>query len=55
MYICGGSLQIIAGDDAIQAQQDVTVSGGSVAVDAGGKTINSKGTQEIAVGVITKK
>lgn len=55
VYIAGGTLEITAGDDAIQAQQDVTVSGGSVAVDADGKTVNSKGTQDVASGVISKK
>ena len=55
VYICGGTLDITAGDDAIQGQQDVTVTGGSIAVSAEGKTVNSKGTQEIAEGVISKK
>ena len=55
IYICGGTLDITAGDDAIQGQQDVTVSGGSIAVAAEGKTVNSKGTQEVAQGVITQK
>ena len=55
VYICGGTLDITAGDDAIQGQQDVTVTGGSIFVSAEGKTVNSKGTQEIAEGVISKK
>ena len=55
VYICGGTLDITAGDDAIQGQQDVTVTGSSIFVSAEGKTVNSKGTQEIAEGVISKK
>jgi hypothetical protein len=55
VYIEGGNLTITAGDDAIQGQQDVTIKGGSISVSADGKTINSKGTQDVAVGVITKK
>ena len=55
VYVAGGQITITAGDDAIQGQQDVTVSGGTITVDAQGKTINSKGTQEITTGVISKK
>ena len=55
VYVAGGTLDITAGDDALQAQQDITVSGGSILVDAAGKTVNSKGTQEISPSVITRK
>ena len=55
VYIAGGALDITAGDDAIQAAQDVTVTGGSVLTDAEGKTVNSKGTQEVAQGTVRKK
>ena len=55
VYVAGGSLTIDAGDDALQGQQDVTVTGGSIQVTAAGKTVNSKGTQEIASGVISQK
>lgn len=55
IYIAGGSLDITAGDDAIQASQDVTITGGAIAVSVGGKTVNSKGTQDVASGVISKK
>ncbi|MBQ9196612.1 MAG: carbohydrate-binding domain-containing protein [Clostridia bacterium] len=55
VYIAGGDISITAGDDAIQGQQDVTVSGGAIAVDAQGKTINSKGTQDILSGTVFKK
>ncbi|MBQ7455243.1 MAG: carbohydrate-binding domain-containing protein [Clostridia bacterium] len=55
VYIAGGALDITAGDDAIQAQQDVTVTGGTILVSARGKIINSKGTQDVDAGVITKK
>lgn len=52
IYIEGGELTITAGDDAIQASQDVTIKGGVIHASAEGKTINSKGTQDIATGVI---
>ena len=55
VYIESGDITITAGDDAIQGQQDVTIKGGSITVSAEGKTINSKGTQDVAVGVITRK
>ena len=55
VYIESGDITITAGDDAIQGQQDVTIKGGSISVSADGKTINSKGTQDVAVGVITRK
>ena len=55
VYVAGGTITITAGDDAIQGQQDITVSGGSIAVDAQGKTINSKGTQDILSGTVSKK
>ena len=55
VYIAGGTLMITAGDDAIQAQQDVTITGGEIHVAAKGKTVNSKGTQDVTPGVITKK
>jgi len=55
VYVGGGTVLIDAGDDALQASQDITVSGGSVQVSVSGKTVNSKGTQDIAAGVITQK
>ncbi len=55
VYIGGGMLDITAGDDALQGQQDVTVTGGSILVQAEGKTVNSKGTQDVAMSVITQK
>ena len=55
VYIADGALDITAGDDAIQAQQDVTITGGSIQVAAEGKTVNSKGTQDVASGVIGQK
>ncbi|MBR1607194.1 MAG: carbohydrate-binding domain-containing protein [Clostridia bacterium] len=55
VYIAGGVLDITAGDDAIQAQQDVTITGGSIQVSAEGKTVNSKGTQDVASGIISQK
>ncbi len=55
VYVENGTLDITAGDDALQGENDVTVKGGSITVSAQGKTVNSKGTQEIASGVITRK
>ena len=55
VYIAGGEIAITAGDDGIQAQQDVTITGGSVSVSSSGKTINSKGTQDVASGIVTRK
>ena len=55
IYIAGGQLDITAGDDAIQGQQDVTITGGSIRVSVEGKTVNSKGTQDVASGVISQK
>ncbi|MBO4837118.1 MAG: carbohydrate-binding domain-containing protein [Clostridia bacterium] len=55
VYVGGGTLDITAADDALQGQQDVTVSGGSILVSVEGKTVNSKGTQDIAQGVINRK
>lgn len=55
IYIEDGALEITAGDDALQGQTDVTVKGGSIRVASQGKTVNSKGTQEIASGVIARK
>ena len=55
VYIAGGELHITAGDDAIQATQDVTVTGGTLAVTAAGKAVNSKGSQDVASGVINGK
>lgn len=55
VYIAGGTLDITAGDDAIQGRQDVTVTGGSIRVSAQGKTVNSKGAQDVASGVIVQK
>ena len=55
VYIAGGDIRITAGDDAIQATQDVTVTGGAIAVTAAGKAVNSKGSQDVATGVISAK
>lgn len=55
VYVGGGNLDITAGDDAIQGQQDVTVAGGTVSVSAEGKTINSKGTQDVLPTAIVQK
>lgn len=55
VYIEGGEIDINAGDDAIQGQTDVTVKGGKIAVSCEGKTINSKGTQDVIASAITRK
>lgn len=55
VYIAGGDIRITAGDDAIQATQDVTVTGGAIAVTVAGKAVNSKGSQDVATGVISAK
>ena len=55
VYIAGGDIRITAGDDAIQATQDVTITGGALTVTATGKAVNSKGSQDIASGVINGK
>ncbi len=55
MYIAGGDIRITAGDDAIQATQDVTITGGALTVTATGKAVNSKGSQDVASGVINGK
>ena len=50
-----GDIRITAGDDAIQATQDVTITGGALTVTATGKAVNSKGSQDVASGVINGK
>ena len=55
VYIAGGDIRITAGDDAIQATQDVTITGGALTVTATGKAVNSKGSQDVASGVINGK
>ena len=55
VYIAGGDIRITAGDDAIQATQDVTITGGALTVTAIGKAVNSKGSQDVASGVINGK
>ena len=55
VYIAGGDIRITAGDDAIQATQDVTITGGALTVTATGKAVNSKGSQNVASGVINGK
>ena len=55
VYIAGGDIRITAGDDAIQATQDVTITGGALTVTATGKAVNSKGSQDVATGVISAK
>ena len=55
IYIEGGEISIDAGDDCLQAPIDITVTGGTIKVAAGGKTVNSKGTANIADGVLVNK
>lgn len=48
--ITGGTIEIICGDDGIQAFSGVSVTGGTVKVTAGGKRVNCDGALVIAPG-----
>lgn len=54
VLISGGSVNIDAEDDALQAENDVSVTGGSVTTRCGGKTVNCPGTQTITEGCLTE-
>lgn len=54
--ILGGTVNITAGDDGIQAVTDITIAeGASVTVNAADKDINSDGTTNIAAGALISK
>lgn len=52
IYVEGGQITITCADDALQATQDITVAGGHINASAGGKTVNSDGSQDILKGTI---
>ena len=52
ILITGGEISIIAGDDALQAETDISISGCSVATSAEGKSVNCAGTTNIADGCL---
>ena len=55
ILISGGVVDIDAEDDALQAENDISVTGGSVTTRCGGKTVNCPGTQTITDGCLTEK
>ena len=56
IQILGGTLNITAGDDGLQAVTDITIAeGASVTVNAADKDVNSDGTTNIATGTLISK
>ena len=54
--ILGGTINIKAGDDGLQAATDITIAeGASVTVNAADKDVNSDGTTNIAAGTLISK
>lgn len=52
IYIEGGTLQVSAKDDALQAVTSIMMTGGSVTLKSGGKSINCDGILNIASGIL---
>lgn len=52
VLITGGDITIVAEDDGIQAETDVTVKGCTIKITANGKSVNSAGTVNVAEGCI---
>lgn len=55
ILIVGGELNIVAEDDALQAFNRVTISGGKVTVTCGGQSVNCNGITDIAEGCLIEK
>lgn len=55
IYIAGGSFQITAGDDGLQATTAIDLQGGSFVFACAGKTVNSKGEYSIGENVVFSK
>ena len=55
LLISGGTVNITVEDDALQAENDISITGGSVTVQSGGKNINCPGTQTIADGCLIER
>ncbi len=55
LTVSGGTIEIHAEDDALQASQAIEVSGGSISVEALGKAVNCDGTVTLADGCLIEQ
>ncbi len=55
VLVSGGNVSIDAEDDALQAENDISITGGSVTARAAGKTLNCPGTQNITPSCLIEK
>lgn len=53
LYVCGGTLDIEAADDALHSNGDLITAGGTAEIKAGSKGIHADGSAEISGGAVT--